>query len=221
MKRFAGTRHYLDSQAQSEQAAALKTTTLCRAVVCSYWLVRDRQGTLLGELCSSACPSNNLFVLPLLPYAFPLSPCRSQGHLAGLSSRATVTFRVRVPLPQREILSYRGFQHQGEDHMNYSAPPPPPPPPPVPGASQYGLSDVQAPAVPNRSNPLCAPPLSHPPIPFLVWTAPGDSAIWRGDGLPGKREKRRARSNKQRLQGSQSAETSQTSKRRICPFLAW
>ena len=57
--------------------------------------------------------------------------------------------------------------------MNYSAPPPTPPPPPVPGASQYGLSDLEAPPVPNRSNPLCAPPLSHPPIPFLTWTAPG------------------------------------------------
>jgi hypothetical protein len=52
MKRFGRSRHYLDSQAQSEQAAALKTTTLCRAVVCSYWLVIDRWGALLGELCS-------------------------------------------------------------------------------------------------------------------------------------------------------------------------
>ena len=52
MKRFGGRRHYLDSQAQSEQAAALRPTTLCRAVVCSHWLVIDRQGALLGELCS-------------------------------------------------------------------------------------------------------------------------------------------------------------------------
>jgi hypothetical protein len=52
MKRFGGARHYLDSQAQSEQAAALKPTTLCRAVVCSYWLAIDRWGALLGELCS-------------------------------------------------------------------------------------------------------------------------------------------------------------------------
>jgi len=170
VKRFAGTRHYLDSQAQSEQAAALKTTTLCRAVVCSHWLVRDRQGTLLGELCSSACPSNNLFVLPLLPYAFPLSSCRSQGHLAGLAIR------------------------------------------PVRCASANGAKPLQSslcPAAVPRQNP----------VPRV--DCPRDSAIWRGDGLPGKREKRRARSNKRRLQGSQSAETSQTSKRRICRFPAW
>jgi len=42
--------------------------------------------------------------------------------------------------------------------MNYSTPPPPPPPPPAASPSQYSLSDVQAPPVPNRSNPLCAPP---------------------------------------------------------------
>src|SRR6266581_3472477 len=42
MKRFGGFRHYLHSRVQSEQAAALKTRTLCRAVVCSHWLVIGR-----------------------------------------------------------------------------------------------------------------------------------------------------------------------------------
>src|SRR5260370_42682231 len=59
MKRFGGYRHYLPSQVQSEQAAALKTTTLFRAVVCSHWLVIGREGALLGELCSP--PVCNLF----------------------------------------------------------------------------------------------------------------------------------------------------------------
>jgi hypothetical protein len=35
---------------------------------------------------------------------------------------------------------------------------PTPPPPPAAGPSQHGLSDAQAPPLPNRSNPLCAPP---------------------------------------------------------------
>jgi hypothetical protein len=43
--------------------------------------------------------------------------------------------------------------------MNNSVPPPPPPRPAATASpSQYGLSDVQAPPVPDRSNPLCAPP---------------------------------------------------------------
>jgi hypothetical protein len=43
--------------------------------------------------------------------------------------------------------------------MNNSVPPPPPPRPAAAASpSQNGLSDVQAPPVPNRSNPLCAPP---------------------------------------------------------------
>src|SRR5712691_3312522 len=50
MKRFGVSGHYLLSRAQSEQAAAFKA--LCRAAVCSYWLVIGRWGALLGELCS-------------------------------------------------------------------------------------------------------------------------------------------------------------------------
>ena len=48
MKRIGGARHYLDSLAQSEQAAAI--TKLCRAAVRSHWLVHGREA-LLGELC--------------------------------------------------------------------------------------------------------------------------------------------------------------------------
>src|SRR5258706_10919168 len=65
MKRSWVVGHYLYSRVQSEQASALKTTTLCRAVVCSRWLVIGRWGALLGELCSlpvspvylDVCPS--------------------------------------------------------------------------------------------------------------------------------------------------------------------
>jgi hypothetical protein len=42
--------------------------------------------------------------------------------------------------------------------MNQSAPPPPPPRPAAANSAQNGLSDLEAPPVPNRSYPLCAPP---------------------------------------------------------------
>jgi hypothetical protein len=82
LKRFGGAQHYLDSQAQSEQAAALKTTTLCRAVVCSHWLVIDRWGALLGELCS--LPVRPIGLVPRLRYEFLPFPVTCPRRVMGL-----------------------------------------------------------------------------------------------------------------------------------------